>query len=249
MRSRLGPGRAQRYPLFDVIRLVAALLVIFSHSFTTTGHKEPIPIHLGKLGVTWGHVGVAIFFVTSGYLVTESWHRRPEGGGYALKRLLRIWPAFLVVILLSVFVVGPIVTDASLQSYFTGGHTWGYLLHNSFMAPIVFTLPGVFRHQPTERRERQPLDPALRGAGLHRAARPGHVAAAAHLGAGRAAGRRPGALQPERGPPHRPARPARQRHVGLRLRAARGVVRGRRSAGGAQTARRSVGTSPRWWRS
>ncbi len=93
MGSVLGPRRVTRYPLFDVIRLVAALLVIFSHSFTTTGHREPLPIHLGHLGVTWGHVGVAIFFVTSGFLVTESWHRRPEAGGYLLKRLLRIWPA------------------------------------------------------------------------------------------------------------------------------------------------------------
>jgi peptidoglycan/LPS O-acetylase OafA/YrhL len=141
-------GRSQRYPLFDVIRLLAALMVIFSHAFTTTGHHEPQPIHLGQLGVTWGHIGVAIFFVTSGFLVTESWRRRPGAGGYALKRVLRIWPAFLMMIALSVFVVGPIVTDRSLHSYFTSPQTWGYLLHNAVMSPITFLLPGVFRHQP-----------------------------------------------------------------------------------------------------
>ena len=93
MRSRLGPGRAQRYPLFDVIRLLAALLVIFSHVVHhDRAPRAPARSTSGKLGVTWGHVGVAIFFVTSGYLVTESWHRRPEGGGYLLKRVLRIWP-------------------------------------------------------------------------------------------------------------------------------------------------------------
>ena len=98
--------------------------------------------------MTWGHIGVAIFFVTSGFLVTESWRRRPGAGGYLLKRVLRIWPAFLMMIGLSVFVVGPIVTDRSLHSYFTSPQTWGYLLHNAVMSPITFLLPGVFRHQP-----------------------------------------------------------------------------------------------------
>ena len=145
---RTGLGRSQRYPLFDVIRLVAALMVIFSHAFTTTGAHEPQPLHFGRLGITWGHIGVAIFFVTSGFLVTESWRRRPGAGGYLRKRLLRIWPAFLVVIGLCVFVMGPLVTDRSLHSYFTSPQTWGYLLHNAVMSPIVFLLPGVFRHQP-----------------------------------------------------------------------------------------------------
>jgi peptidoglycan/LPS O-acetylase OafA/YrhL len=143
-----GLGRSERYPLFDVIRLVAALMVIFSHAFTTTGTHEPQPIHFGKTGVTWGHIGVAIFFVTSGFLVTESWRRRPGAGGFLRKRLLRIWPAFLVVIALSVFVVGPLVTDRSLHGYFTSPQTWRYLWHNAAMSPITYLLPGVFRHQP-----------------------------------------------------------------------------------------------------
>ncbi|HVN51022.1 MAG TPA: acyltransferase, partial [Acidimicrobiales bacterium] len=141
-------GRAQRYPLFDVIRIVAALMVVFSHAFTTTGVHEPQPVHLGRLGVTWGHIGVAIFFVTSGFLVTESWRRRPGAGGYLRKRLLRIWPAFLVVLALCVFLMGPLVTDRSLHAYATSPQTWRYLLHNAVMSPIVFLLPGVFRHQP-----------------------------------------------------------------------------------------------------
>jgi peptidoglycan/LPS O-acetylase OafA/YrhL len=138
----------ERYPLFDVTRLLAALMVIFSHAFTTTGVHEPQPIHFGRLGVTWGHIGVAIFFVTSGYLVTQSWRRQPNGLRYLAKRALRIWPGFLVVIGLSVFVLGPIATTWSRRAYITDYHTWGYLFHNAAMSPITFNLPGVFRHQP-----------------------------------------------------------------------------------------------------
>ncbi len=55
-------------------------MVVFSHAFTTTGTHEPQPIHFGhSLGVTWGHIGVAIFFTTSGYLVAQSW-RPPTRG-------------------------------------------------------------------------------------------------------------------------------------------------------------------------
>ncbi len=138
----------ERYPLFDAIRLLAALMVIFSHAFTTTGRHEPQPIHFGRLDVTWGHIGVAIFFVTSGFLVTQSWRRQPDGLRYLAKRALRIWPGFLVVVGLSVFVLGPIATTWSRRAYFADYHTWGYLLHNAVMSPITFNLPGVFRHQP-----------------------------------------------------------------------------------------------------
>ena len=128
---------------------LAALMVVFSHAFTTTGTHEPQPIHFGhSLGVTWGHIGVAIFFTTSGYLVAQSWQRQPEGLWFLAKRAMRIWPAFLVTIVLSVFVVGPIATDWSLRSYFTSSQSWGYLFHNAVMSPITFRLPGVFRHQP-----------------------------------------------------------------------------------------------------
>jgi len=143
------PTRPVRYPLFDVIRIAAALMVLFSHAFTTTGQHEPQPIRFGhSLGVTWGHIGVAIFFTTSGYLVAQSWRRQPEAAWFLVKRAMRIWPAFLVTIALSVFVVGPIVTDWSVRSYFTSSQSWGYLLHNTVMSPITFRLPGVFRHQP-----------------------------------------------------------------------------------------------------
>ena len=51
------PTRPVRYPLFDVIRIAAALMVVFSHAFTTTGRHEPQPIRFGhSLGVTWGYI-------------------------------------------------------------------------------------------------------------------------------------------------------------------------------------------------
>ena len=146
------------------------------------GTKSPARSTSGKLGVTWGHIGVAIFFVTSGYLVTQSWHRRPEGGGYPLKRLLRIWPAFLVVIGLSVFVVGPDRhRRRASQSYFTDGHTWGYLLHNASCPRSSSPCRACSATSPSAA-STAASGPCPTRSAPTRAARPGHVAAAALRG-------------------------------------------------------------------
>ena len=57
---------------FDVLRLIAALLVLFGHSFDLLNRPQPG----GYLG--WGFVGVTIFFAISGFLVARSWDLQPE---------------------------------------------------------------------------------------------------------------------------------------------------------------------------
>lgn len=58
---------------FHFLRLLGALLVLFSHSFALTGHSEP---KFGELSL--GGIGLWIFFIISGYLVTLSWHQYPR---------------------------------------------------------------------------------------------------------------------------------------------------------------------------
>ena len=54
---------------FSFIRIMAALMVLFSHSYPLSGSTgEPLSV----VGLSFGHVGVDIFFVISGYLVTKS---------------------------------------------------------------------------------------------------------------------------------------------------------------------------------
>ena len=68
---------------FDLMRLVAALLVVVSHTYPLSG-QPPLRI----MGVEdLGALGVSIFFVISGYLVTGSYQRDPRT--YLVKRLLR----------------------------------------------------------------------------------------------------------------------------------------------------------------
>lgn len=131
---------------FDFMRFVAATLVVFSHSFPLIGKfdQEPFMRWSGHFG--GGALGVAIFFVMSGYLVTASRQNSANALQFLLKRALRIFPALAVVVLLSVFVLGPLLTTLPLGTYLLHPGTRGYLWNIALW--LHFTLPGVFSGLP-----------------------------------------------------------------------------------------------------
>jgi peptidoglycan/LPS O-acetylase OafA/YrhL len=141
-------GDRERYPVFDSLRIIAAIVVILSHAFPLSGHPEPVATFLGHYGLTFGALAVATFFVISGFLITMSWTASPRAVPYSVKRLARIWPAFVIVVVAAAFVLGPIVTTLSVRAYFTDPGTWTYVAHTVFMSPVKYRLPGVFETLP-----------------------------------------------------------------------------------------------------
>ncbi len=130
---------------FDLIRFAAAALVLFSHAYPLSGiGPEPILALTGY--ESGGAIGVATFFVISGYLVAASYLRADDLRRYARNRALRIFPGLIVVVLLAVFGLGPIVTTLPAAEYFSDLTTWRYL-GNAAMA-INHNLPGVFLDNP-----------------------------------------------------------------------------------------------------
>lgn len=128
---------------FDLLRLLAAWLVLFSHSYPIAGQPVADPF-TRYVGIdTFGGVGVAIFFVLSGYLVTQSWQRSTSGFGFVWKRLRRIYPALVVCVLISTVVVGPLLTTLDLAVYATHDQTIDYLL-TATAWDIHYVLPGLF---------------------------------------------------------------------------------------------------------
>lgn len=130
---------------FDVLRLVAASMVLVSHAFPLTDSSEPLA-SVG--GPTLGALGVALFFSMSGLLIAKSWTWQPQLRQFVTKRALRIMPALVVVMLLTTLVLGPLVTTEPLQSYFTSSEVWIYLVRGSFLITFDGTLPGVFESNP-----------------------------------------------------------------------------------------------------
>lgn len=85
----------------NIIRLLLALMVIFSHSFPTAlgpggdTREEPI-FNWTHRQESSGAVAVNLFFLISGFLVTASWLRSKSVQDYLMKRVLRIYPGFIV---------------------------------------------------------------------------------------------------------------------------------------------------------
>jgi peptidoglycan/LPS O-acetylase OafA/YrhL len=100
----------QRDNNFDFIRLFLAVLVIFSHSYPLgTGSAVADPLYrLTHNQVTGGDVAVDLFFIISGFLITASYERSTSVAGYLKKRVLRIYPAFVVAMLLDLCLVLPL---------------------------------------------------------------------------------------------------------------------------------------------
>ena len=127
---------------FDLLRLFAATLVLYSHQHSLLGLSEP-----DFFGwTTLGGIGVSIFFYLSGLLVWSSWARDPDLWRFFVKRSLRIFPALWVVVLLSALIVGPLLTSNEVSGYFASPVIWRY-----FGAAFFGTqneLPGVFLNNP-----------------------------------------------------------------------------------------------------
>ena len=132
---------------FDILRLFAAWLVLFSHCYPLGGRAASEPM-VRALGIdTLGGVGVAIFFVLSGYLVTLSLERSPNVLEFARRRALRIYPALIALSLLCVLVLGPWMTTWPLEAYWRHSLTWTYL-QNASAWFTHYPLPGVFSTNP-----------------------------------------------------------------------------------------------------
>jgi peptidoglycan/LPS O-acetylase OafA/YrhL len=130
---------------FDALRLLAALSVVFSHSFLIaegTEASEPF-VWLTRNQCVLGLMGVFVFFIISGYLVTGSFLRSPAPGRFALRRFLRIYPGLVVNVLVCAFLLGPFVSTRPLAAYLADPELSDFLYKGLTLNPGPMQLPGV----------------------------------------------------------------------------------------------------------
>ncbi|WZO98508.1 acyltransferase [Isosphaeraceae bacterium EP7] len=82
----------------NAIRLALSVSVLYSHSYPLgLGNEKTEPLAVLTGGqATIGSVAVAAFFAMSGYLIAGSWGRSSSWRSFAVRRVLRIYPAYLV---------------------------------------------------------------------------------------------------------------------------------------------------------
>jgi peptidoglycan/LPS O-acetylase OafA/YrhL len=143
--SNLAEGKDNN---FNLIRLIAALAVLFTHCFALVHGVEAQPLRT-SLGMTFGTIAVDVFFVISGFLVTGSLFYRKSTREFLLARCLRIYPALFVMVMFSVFVIGLYFTTIPDSEFLKNRETIRFALKNSILfTGIIYELPGVFAKSP-----------------------------------------------------------------------------------------------------
>ena len=108
-----------RLPALTSLRFFAALYVLTFHSGASLMRE-----HLGDNPLTTflvnGHLGVSLFFILSGFMLTYSGERRNAQGfdlsAYALARFARIYPLYLLSLLIAAPIRWPDLLSSPLAS-------------------------------------------------------------------------------------------------------------------------------------
>jgi len=144
----MGPG-------FDLLRILLASLLFLGHcrwqiGEPSLGYASGSPAAAQWIGIT-KPLKLAIvpaFFALSGFLVMASAFRLRAVSTFLAHRFLRIFPALVVEVLLSAFILGPAFTRLSLAEYFSNDTFFRYF--GNMIGWISFKLPGVFENNPVK---------------------------------------------------------------------------------------------------
>ena len=138
---------ARKNNSLNIIRLLLAVTVILSHSYPVIfvdNRYEPV-MRLTRGQDTLGTLAVNAFFAISGFLILQSWVHSRTVSDYLKKRVLRIYPGYLVTVLICTFVVGPLAATRPqdyLKEVMAHGKRW--LLDT--LTLNYLHLPQVFAH-------------------------------------------------------------------------------------------------------
>lgn len=129
-----------------LLRHIAALLLIYSHSYALAPGANAAQDVIANVlpGFDGGRLAVLLFFAVSGFLVTSSYLARPRLGRFVWARVLRIYPAYVICLALTLLFTGIGFTTLPWREYFQEPATWSYLLHNLGLTGLHYTLPGAY---------------------------------------------------------------------------------------------------------
>src|ERR1051326_3926239 len=147
--STRDPKRMRAHPNtgFGWLRMIGSLLVVIDHSAPLTDASR-LTIFPTSWNLSPGYIALMGFFAMSGYQISDSWRQDPSWWRFSIKRVLRLWPPLLVVVIVTAVVIGPLVSTRTPGEYFSAKETWGYIINNAGLYTLQHRLPGVFDGNP-----------------------------------------------------------------------------------------------------
>lgn len=136
---------------FDFFRLCFAIFVIITHAYPLLGFPEKDWLsNLTSGQILFSYIGVRGFFVISGFLIFQSLVHSKTFKEFIFKRILRLFPALIMVLFLSAFILAPILSSDNITGYFTSLAPFKYFISNVqlFYHKIIWCIPGLFTENP-----------------------------------------------------------------------------------------------------
>jgi peptidoglycan/LPS O-acetylase OafA/YrhL len=131
---------------FDYMRIFLAISVLVWHSLQVSyGKTAALAVWETPFGTPLATI-LPAFFALSGFLVSGSLYRNHNLKNFLALRIIRIFPALAVEVVLAALILGPIFTTLPLSEYFTHFKFRAYFLN--MIGYIHFFLPGVFENNP-----------------------------------------------------------------------------------------------------
>lgn len=129
----------ERANSLGAIRLGLALLVVVAHCWQLGGFGDPVRFGNAYLSA-WGLFG---FFAVSGFLITRSRLIRPSAAEFYWARFLRIYPGFIVCLLVVAFVFAPLSRLIEEPGYYAVGSAVEFVLRNAALYPPFLHQAGI----------------------------------------------------------------------------------------------------------
>lgn len=150
MKKRLSEYTENRNNNFNLIRFLAAALVLCMHGFVlAVGNIDLEKISWFIIRLNPGGMSVDIFFITSGFLIYGSIFRRKSILYFIWARVLRIYPALIVSIIFCTFIVGLFFTKNTALEYLCNYDVYKFFIKNiTLIFGVEYQLPGVFFDNP-----------------------------------------------------------------------------------------------------
>lgn len=133
-----------QFPGLNGLRFIAALLVIIDHTELFKSYLGMPTLWANSYSAYLGAFGVSIFFVLSGFLITYLLLEEQKEGAiqikhFYLRRILRIWPLYYLLIFLGFF-VAPHLDFLQVPHYSTGMSEFfeRFLLFTGLAANVAF---------------------------------------------------------------------------------------------------------------
>jgi peptidoglycan/LPS O-acetylase OafA/YrhL len=142
------PADRIHFPGLNALRFYAALAVVYSH---VVQNVSPLPVIAEIMGpfLIDGHSAVNLFFVLSGFLITylllrESMeHGDVAVGKFYVRRILRIWPLYYLVIIIGLLVFPLIFGQDYTLSVFYAEYPYMPVPITTKLALVFFLLPNL----------------------------------------------------------------------------------------------------------